>query len=402
MLKRIVVIFAITFVVVYGTTRLLISKTDLFSKKYYDTIRFDVYGNVVVVPVQIHGKTRRFIFDTGACTTSISPELFAELKLNDQDSIDITDYYGNKKRAAKAILPELTVGHTAVQNIHVAVFPPIPIAQCNLTIGGYLGNDIFSKGIVQIDIEAKKLLMASSIKNVAIDNTTSVDAEFNQNMIPYLTISFPGKSATEKVMFDTGSSSYFYRLEKKIFLKMLHDGLLKKDDILDTLGTQKNSSGIFGKQKDTEIFFVNFDSINFIGQTIHNCPAYTYSSGGSSIVGSPFLRLGIITIDYTHHKLYCKPYNQLKLDLHPFLGFTMTGNRHGQLLVETVLPGSAAEKNGIKENYILKELNSVVLDSLSMCDVLLFNWRHEFDQDTVKYSFLKPTNDYLNVKIRAK
>jgi hypothetical protein len=296
-------------------------------------------------------------------------------------------------------LPELTIGKTIFSNVKVSALRPIQgLTPCNIKIDGYLGNDIFSKGIVQIDMTNKWIEIASSIKSINVRNHNSIDFETSQYQIPFMHVKFPGAQAVENVMFDTGSSNYFYRLEKKVFGKMVKNGLIKGNSIIDTV-RDSNGAALFGKQHEKEIYVIKFDSIDFAGTTIYNCPAYTYT-GPYSILGAPFLRLGVVTIDYQAHKFYFKPYADTTIDLYPRHGFTLTSNKSGQLMVETVHKNSLAHRNGIQKNYILKKLNTLNIDSLTTCDLFTVDWATEYNKEIVEYTFLTTENAHLNVKIK--
>ena len=342
------------------------SGSGLFSKKYYEVIPFEtVSTNAMVVPVAIGGKVYNFQFDTGA-STSISNELFAELNLTITDSLTVRDYYNNKMNVMQAILPDLSLGKTKFRNVKVGVIRPIQsLLPFGVKIDGYLGNDVLSNGVVQIDMLQHQLVIANSMKSINVARHHSVDFHVNNQMIPYLDIQFPGTDASEKVMFDTGSANYYYRLEKKTFQKMIKTKQLSQKDILDTLGASANGSGIFGKQNEKEIYVVNFDRIRFVGQTIYNCPAYTFTSGYSSVVGSPFLQLGIVTINYRDQKFYFKPYTDQVIDLGPKNGYKKKPNKESQMVFQTLLKDTLDEQNSNRKESIFRELNFLSLDSLS-------------------------------------
>lgn len=342
------------------------SGSDLFSKRYYEVIPFEsVTPNAIIVPVTIGGKVYNFQFDTGA-STCISNELFAELNLTVTDSLEVRDYYNNKMKVMQAVLPDLILGETKFRDVKIGVIRPIQsLLPFGVKIDGYLGNDVLSKGVVQIDMLQHQLVIANNMKSIEVTRHHSVDFQVNDQMIPYLDIQFPGTDASEKVMFDTGSANYYYRLEKKTFRKMLKNKQISEKHILDTLGFSVNGSGIFGKQNEKEIYVVNFDRIRFVGQTIYNCPAYTFTSGSSSVIGSPFLQLGIVTINYRDQTFYFKPYTDQLIDLGPKNGYKMKRNKESQMSVQSLLKDTLAEPKANSKESIFKALYFLSLDSLS-------------------------------------
>lgn len=374
--------------------------SDLFSKKYHENVQVEVVSSSMVVPVVIGGKTYHFILDTGA-STSISKELFAELKLFINDSVLSVDLYGNTQKVYTAIIPELTIGQTRFGNFKLSVIRPIQdMVACGIKIDGCLGNDLLSKGVLQIDIVNKQISIANDIDSFDVENHHSCDFKTNHQMIPFLPVYFPGNEVTDEVMFDTGSGNYFYRLSKNKYNEMVKNNHFNTQDIIDTLDQSDNAAGAFGKQNDTENIHAYFDSITVVGVKIHNCPAYTLSSLQSSVLGAPFLRLGIVTIDYKNHRFYLKRYREKLVDFSPIHGITYSSNKKSQLVVESVLKGSIGEKHQIKKGYILQKLNATNWDSLSICERLNFNWSKEFDRDIIQYTFLTMNNEPFNVQIK--
>jgi len=378
MSKKSIFLLLISCFICSGSFMVVGSWLDIFSRKYYEIVPFETFStNAMILPVTIGKKTYHFQFDTGA-STSVSKELSEELNLAIIDSAVSRDYYGNNKKVYQAILPGLTIGKTLFRNIRVGIIRPIQsFLPFGMKIDGCLGNDVLSKGVVQIDMRNLQLVIANSMKTIDVAKHRSVDFQVNDQMIPYLVIHFPGIGVSEKVMFDTGSANYYYRLEKNSFHRMIQNKELQRKDILDTLGLSANGSGAFGKQKEKEIYLVNFDSISFVGQTIYNCPAYTFTSGYSSVVGSPFLQLGVVTINYRDQKFYFKPYHDQLIDLRTIPGRARPQDGRQLLADKTDNINPHAQKKHRRKDYTFKDLNFYTTDSLSSTELLKFGWPEE-------------------------
>lgn len=392
MFKKTMLLFLVISFCCFGLFYLVRWGGDLFSRKYYEIVPFESFSsNAMILPVTIGEKTRYFQFDTGA-STSISQELASELNLTVIDSAESRDYYNNKKMVNQAVLPELTIGRTSFEKTRVGIIRPIQnFTSYGVKIDGYLGNDVFSKGVVQIDMRNQQLVISNRIESVDVGMHNSVDFRVNKQKIPYLIIDFMGTEEFEEVMFDTGSSNYYYRLEKQTFEKMVKSEQLKGKHIIDTLGPSANGSGVFGKQKEKEIFLVNFDSISFVGKTIYNCPAYTFTSGYSSVVGGPFLQLGVVTIDYRDQKFYFKPYHDQLIDLKPKNGYKKQRRKADQLAIQAISKDSLVETKDFKRKYFFlpKMVNSIGLDSLSSFEMFKFDWSKAIHPKGEEPGFLK-------------
>lgn len=206
------------------------------------------------------------------------------------------------------------------------------------------------------------------------------------------------KNAKERVLFDTGSSNYLYRLNTSIFHKMLKDEHLSSRNIIDTISSEFNGRGLFGKQNDNFNYCVAIDSIEIMGKIIANYHAYTYGSRSQhSILGAPILGLGTVTIDNINSKIYFEPYVKGSTDLSPKQGFKTQSNSENKSIVKYVVAGSFAEKNGVKKGQRYIKLNNTYLDSLSLCDKLTYNWQNEYDKDIVECVFLDFDNNEFDI-----
>ncbi|WP_321289194.1 aspartyl protease family protein [uncultured Sunxiuqinia sp.] len=365
-------------------------------------IDIKVFSNSIIVPVIIGEKVRHFRFDTGA-STFISPKLKEELRL--ETIIDSTlgyDYYGNSKQIFKTIIPSFTIGQTKYANIKADIIRPIQdLKVCNIDIDGFLGSDFFAEKVVQVDIKNKKITISNSITNINTEghNVMSFDYSSEKQKIPLIKINFPGKNATELVLFDTGSNNHFYRIKKSSFNELLSHNILTKKQIIDTLDHSENGSGLFGKQKDTINYMFEVDSIEFIGTKVYNCPVVTFDTNHKSILGAPSLNFGLITIDYKNKNIYFKPYSTKPINLTPKFGMYLEYH-NGNFVTRQVKLNSIAEKNGIKQGYKLIKINSINFDSLSQCELIRGIWKDEFVKESVSLKFLDSENKPIEIMIK--
>lgn len=383
----------------------LFTKWSNVSKSVHvESIDCHIFREVIIVPIIINNKEYNFKYDTGA-PTSISKELFSELNLSIIDTVNAIDYYGNKSTILTSIIPELSIGGIRLKDKKVSVLRPIQdLKHCGIKVDGHLGNDILLNKVVHIDIKNDLFQISNSIEPFT-GNKSKKGINFTKGTggQPYIEISFTGKNAKERVLFDTGSSNYLYRLNTSILYKMLENKHLSYRNIIDTISSSFNGRGLFGKQKDKFNYRVLIDSIEVMGKSIVNYYAKTFSSlSQHSIVGAPILGLGSVTIDNISSKLYFRPYDKAPADLSPKLGFTVQVNSENKTIVTNVLTGSFAEKNGIKKGQRYIKINDIDLDSLSLCDKLTYNWKIEYDKESIKCMFLDADNSEFYVTFNTK
>jgi|GEM_PF-1376587 len=374
---------------------------NYFSNNQVQEIEVAVYSNSILVPVNIGGKVRNFLLDTGS-PTFISPDLSKELKLEiSNDSISALDYYGNSRKIPTTIIPELTLGNTKYENIKASITRPIQsFKPCNREIDGYLGSDFFTEKVLQIDIKNQMIRISSSIENIDLEEHQASNFDFlsEKQNTPLIYIYFPGEKAAEQVMFDTGSNNDFYRMRMSTLTQLLEAGILAHNYIVDTLDQTANRAGVFGKQKDSVNFQLELDTIQFIGTKIAHCPATTFSGGVKSVAGAPFLNLGIITLDYKNRRFYFQPYSKEPISLAPPFGMHLT-HQNNRFVVHKIRPNSTAEINGIKQGYVLKEVNTIMMDSLSQCELIKGEWTSELRKDTIHFKFMNSENRDIEITL---
>lgn len=365
---------------------------NLFSKKIYEKVKVDVYGNSIVIPIIINGKTYNFRLDTGA-PTSISEELFNIFGLIVKDTSSSYDYYGNHKLVKSSIISEIQIGKTKFSKIRIGIMRPIQDLEiCGVKIDGCLGSDFFGDKILSIDIRNREIIFTNRLRCLDLDKKDAKKINFfGTQKTPQVPIYFTSKNAIEYVWFDTGSTNYLYRLTSSVFNKMLKDSLISGNDIIYT---HKNiGRGQFGLQKDSINYVVLFDSIKICNTDILNCTASTFSSEGNSNLGAPLLEKGLVTIDYINGYFYFNRYSKAPINYEPKHGF-YTNYVDDKLYIVYVIPGSIGDLYSIKKGYILKQINSVVFDSLSKCELLNLDLKSEMVKQTTEYVF-----EYENKKI---
>ncbi len=384
---------------------LFVGCSNISKSAYLENLDCKIFREAIIIPVLINNKEYNFRYDTGVSTTCISKKLAKELNLSIKDSVNGMDYYGNISTVLKSIIPEVYIGRIRLKDKNVGVLRPIQdLRYCGIRIDGYLGNDVFLNKVIHIDIKNKLFQISNTIEPFNLDEPQkSIDFIKGHDGLPYVDISFPGKRAKERVLFDTGSSNYLYRLNTSVFQKMLEDKHLSSDNIIDTISSAFNGKGVFGKQNDDFNYRILIDSIEIMGKSIVNYHTDTFSSQSqNSILGAPILGLGSVTIDNVNCKLYFRPYNNAPTDLSPKLGFTSRDNSEHKTIVTNVLSGSYAEKSGIKKGQRLIKINDIHLDSLSLCDKLTEKWKIRDDKKMVKCVFLDADNNEFYVTFNTK
>ena len=133
-------------------------------KNYLQKIPYENVNGLIVVPVDINGKTYNFVIDTGA-SLAISDKLYKELNLQIINQVDITDASGRKKEMKLISLPELHLqGITFINTLGVVHHEEssdfFNFLEC-LGIDGIIGSNMLRNSIVQFDEQSKHIMSKS-------------------------------------------------------------------------------------------------------------------------------------------------------------------------------------------------------------------------------------------------
>ncbi len=112
---------------------------------------FKLVDNHIVVPVTVSYKGRevkgQFVFDTGAATSLISPNIARQLEINPKDAnLSLIQGVGGFSLAGLVVLDSISIGPRRVSSVQV------PVSAVG-SYDGLLGNDMLKSSRFQIDYE---------------------------------------------------------------------------------------------------------------------------------------------------------------------------------------------------------------------------------------------------------
>jgi hypothetical protein len=273
-------------------------------------VPIELYGATIIVPTTINGVTYRLLFDTGA-PTSVSEEVCHNHALELIDSTEAVDMYGNKQWVKRALLPRLKLNGLTVRHLPVGVVKPRQdLSSLKVVIDGYLGCDAFKRAVLSIDTKHKRLRLARSLFHFSHHRDKGALFEtLGTQYTPLFVSSFSSDSSCrDTAIFDTGCTSYLYKMKMTTFNRLMGKGVIQREQVLDTLEVHDNSAGMFGPQRDTLNFVAKADSVMMGKLTLYGLPVVTYTSDRLSIIGAPLLIYGVGTFDFRKKVFYFDPY----------------------------------------------------------------------------------------------
>jgi hypothetical protein len=116
---------------------------------------FQLLNNHIVVPVTVSYRGRdirgKFVFDTGAAGSMISPGIAKQLNINPRDAdVAVIEGVGGFRLAGTVVLDFISIGPQRAGSVEVAVS----------SFGDYdglLGNDVLGSSRFQVDYSARRI-----------------------------------------------------------------------------------------------------------------------------------------------------------------------------------------------------------------------------------------------------
>ncbi|WP_408049295.1 retropepsin-like aspartic protease [Tenacibaculum halocynthiae] len=391
------------------------SKFQFLKGSKKQVVKFELFNNLIVFPLEVNGVKLSFILDTGVNKTIL-------FNLNKTDSLTLNN-------TKKVFIRGLGVGDPVEailsrnnnfrvnnilgtsQDIYVVVDDTFKLSsKMGVTIHGVIGYDLLKDVIVKINYSSKKLYFykPEKYKEPKCRSCEKLDLEFYRNK-PYINVSIKidsaGNNIPVKMLIDSGGSDALWLFEgskeeikvpEKFFVDILGEGL---------------SGTIYGKRSRVpklEIgkYVIEEPTVSFL-DSVASTNARNFKKRDGSIGGNILKRFKV-WIDYPNKKIILKKSSSLKKGFY----YNMSGLQiiyNGEELVKVkqkerlntpqsiekkgfenkvislvtsyryrfkssykidkVVKGSPAEKVGLIEGDVIKRLNGKAAYEYSFNDI---------------------------------
>lgn len=328
-------------------------------KNFADTIPVEFFQNWIIIPVTIHGKAHRFIFDTGASYSVVRPDMLpASTRIVRRDSVG--DAHSRKREMAFGELCGLSIGKLR--------FPCYPVLLHSTEgdtpwkcagIDGFIGGDILQCLSVKIDKRKKQLIWTDRRKWFKADKGASRTMKVIHNR-PFVEVQI-GKVKETDVLFDTGDNGSFYSLCRDVFhqLKAFKPKRWKGEVTAITRGV--TGFGLFGLAATDSISRVRLPEWKLNGIRFGNVETQTCTSV-SSRIGAGLLDYGQVILDYPQRKFVFVPYQEEGLINVPDLGQYSIGYEDGHIFLSLIWGDSDLYRQGARQGDRVLEINRIPLE----------------------------------------
>ena len=182
----------------------------VISDNFYGKIEFTTIKNIIILPVELDGVKKNFLFDTGNELNSIQRDsVFGE-------SLQIGSPTGSPTKSGSEIVKSLKIGGINFVNTFATNINMIGINEQIPNFGGIIGQSIISKANWLINYPKKTIEISD--KNLAKDTFKTLEIDI-KNERYYTQFSIDGK--IEKGLIDLGASSEFILTKESIISEYL-------------------------------------------------------------------------------------------------------------------------------------------------------------------------------------
>ena len=332
----------------------------LSEKNFCDTIPIEIVDGQLFLDVEMNGKTRRFLLDTGSSQGMIyqGTELEGCVELGNMISHDANNHADTVKVVA---LPPFRMGNLQIGHYVATVLPRPTVRPKHDAI---IGFDLFNRGLyAKIDTQKGILILTDRKNTFKEEEKTGYSVKYKLKwFVPYLMVS-PFINHMDEVLFDTGFRQFF-TMNKGSFDTHLENDLSRLNKHLGTNierqieGRAKGqfSIGAFGAEKADEVAFLRLDRLKWNNFSFLDVRCIT--TQGASKIGSPLLNHGALIINPTKKRLTLLPYNgtdsvtigneQMSVAFVPV---------NGRAVVGLIWEGSEAYQAGLRQGDIILRID---------------------------------------------
>ena len=344
-----------------------------FSKRdFADTIKIKVIEGAVVVPVEIEGRIRHFLFDTGSPLGLWQGQKEAWMRQLMADSLLFGD--SNKNRRHKTIyqIPTMKMGNLQIENYPMIVEDAMKDYLCG-RFDGVLGFNLVGKGLsFKLDTKDSLLIVTDRKKFFAEEEKGQPTAKYRMKRAYCPLVYVDSPFGWIEMVFDTGALNTWLALSQEDLDRWFQKNP-KKRKLLDDLTlltdtTINTSAGLYGLSTDTLVGrLLHFPTIK-IGELPVN-DLYVTTAYKTMRIGSALLKHASLIIDAPRKRFVFLPHNnqEIRVGNSEAGSISFIPSESGDtlgVLKAVVRKGSTAYLKGIRTGDYLREVNGIPINDL--------------------------------------
>lgn len=357
MINRLLVIMFIFFWSSVLQAQNTLNKGMVRPKVFHDTIPLEFIKGKIVVTLEIGGKPQKFILDTGA-PCIIFEDLHQDMDAKISHSEKLTDLVGGVVHLGRIKLKSFNLGQITFRKIPAFVLPEETdrLFKC-WGVAGIIGSNAFRNSILQIDLQARKLILSNELKKLDLAGHSQTPLALNRKQSnPYIELSL-GKGHRIAALFDTGDEDVVC-ISKEDSAIPLENQVAR----LINVGEGKMIMSITDSQQIQWFRLFSFDTIGIGNTHLLNANSIPGQEQTESRVGIGLGEYGIITVDYLHKQFYFKGYEgKSRIEVDQFViaqGLNIVP-KDDHYSIGMIWNDSPAARLGLKNGYKIKRIEGV-------------------------------------------
>lgn len=277
----------------------LIKSGKVVQNNFLVEIPFESPFGLIIIPVEIEGKSYKFLFDTGSINI-VSPIVAQKLGMQTITENTTIDSGGAKQVLNYSKIPKISIAGIEFVDTAAAIVPLDGLI-C-VPIDGVIGSNLMQNAVWKIDYKNKKIVFTSSLEKFSLsDYDEKIPFSTNKQSAPLFQIDF-GKNNKEIITLDSGSNGGIH-----LDLSVLNT--IPKDSILGVVKkTGSATQGLFAKDTSNiksgeyaRITNLRIGSLNLNNQFV--------SFSDNTVIGSlgnNFLKEYEIILDWKNENIFLK------------------------------------------------------------------------------------------------
>ena len=355
-----------------------------FSKRdFVDTIKIKVIDGAVVVPVEIEGRIRHFLFDTGSPLGLWQGQKEAWMRQFTTDSLTFGDINKRSRNQIIYQFPTIKMGNLQIENYPMIVEDAMSEFTCN-RFDGVIGFNLVGKGLsFKLDTKDSLLIVTDRKKFFAEEEKGQPTAKYRMKRAYCPLVYVDSPFGWIEMVFDTGALNTWLALSQEDLDRWFQKNPKKRkllDDLtLQTDTTINTSWGLYGLSTDTLVGrLLHFTKIKIDKLPVNDL--YITTAHPTMRVGSAVLKHASLIIDAPRKRFVFLPHNnqEIRVGNSEAGSISFIPSESGDtlgVLKAVVRKGSTAYLKGIRTGDYLIEVNGIPINDL--CTYMLMERKDE-------------------------
>jgi len=327
---------------------------------------FELDGPHIYLPVSLNGLgPYRFLLDSGAGMSIVAKHLADNIGLKDAGNLPAAGI-GGLEVGNFVRIDSMAVGGATLYDLTSGAIDFAPLTTgLATTIDGVVGYELFSRLIVDIDYDAQIIRLYNPEANIYPGGADTIVCEIESNHP--IVEGIANDSIVGRFRIDTGSNNYLD----------LNAPFVKKHALLATAGKSFGSVPLRGVGGETRTTAALLPSFRLGKSRMENLLTGFFEAESGILaaehvdgnIGGGLLSRFRVGFDYPNRKIYLTGQG----DNDPGQAFLNSGlllqKSNGLFKVYRILPGTPAEKSGLKIGDVLMKISGQEVGNLSLKEV---------------------------------